>query len=179
MTENEFKDILAAHKDRVFSYACYLLRSHEEAEDVTQEAFVRLWRSAEAVHTPAIRSWLLRVTHNLCIDRARRHGFERRIFLSVDGQRNPAYQTTKIEDDPAAGFDQFELRQRVMSAMQGLPRNLRSAIILRELQGLSYQEIADVLDQSLSAVKVNIHRARKLLRKHLAPILGVSSGESP
>lgn len=177
MTENEFKNMVSIHKDRVFSYACYLLRSREEAEDITQEVFVRLWKNAANLHTSSPRSWLLRVAHNLCIDRARRRGFERSTFIRMDDASRSAHQLSSTEVDPADGFDRNQLQKKVLDAMQHLSTSLRSTIILREIQGLSYQEISEILELPLNTVKVNIHRARQSLRKHLAPFLGVSGGE--
>jgi RNA polymerase sigma-70 factor (ECF subfamily) len=177
MTESEFKKLVLAHKDRVFSYASYLMHNRDEAEDITQEVFVRLWKNAERVDMTCLRAWLLRVAHNLCIDRARRRNFERRAFIPLDGVPGPARQNRDPEEDPAGGFDRNELQRNVLSAMQHLSKSLRSVIILREIQGLSYQEISEILNVPLNTVKVNIHRARQALRKDLAPLLNMSIGE--
>jgi RNA polymerase sigma-70 factor (ECF subfamily) len=172
MTDVEFTKIVSINKDRVFSFACYFLQSREEAEDITQEAFVRLWKNAERINASSIRAWLLRVTHNLCVDRARRRGFERSKFFTFESKDHHP----DSDCDPGVEFDRAELQQKVLEAMQELPQHLQSAIILREIQGLSYQEISDALDAPLNTIKANIHRARHALRKSLAPFFDMTSG---
>jgi RNA polymerase sigma-70 factor (ECF subfamily) len=172
MTDIEFTKIVSMNKDRIFSFACYFLHGQEDAEDVTQEAFVRLWKNADRIEAAAVRSWLLRVAHNLCVDRARRRGFERSRFFAIE----KAHHCPATDCDPGNDIDQFELHEKVLEAMQELPQHLQSAIILREIEGLSYQDISDVLDTPLGTVKVNIHRARRALRQSLAAFFDAPSG---
>ncbi len=178
MTEREFKNVVYQHKDAVFRYAFYLLKHQEDAEDVTQEAFVRFWKYARYKQVGSIKSWLLRVTHNLCVDKLRRRQFERKKFPALDATLlySRAAAADGLPVDPETQFDANELRRVFMDAVEKLPHNLRTPILLREVEGLKYAEIAEVLDLQLHNVKAYLHRAKKILKKELAPYLQPSSG---
>lgn len=178
MRESEFKEIARAHKDDVYRYAFYMLRNREDAGDITQETFIRLWRAGKRQQIRSCKPWLLRVAHNLCLDRLRVRRFENARFSALD-DRDTRVRFSEPHDadaDPEVHMQHAELAAQLQKAIGTLPEHLRSVVILREIEGYSYQEISEVLEQKLNNVKVNLHRARKLLRKQLAPYLKTTSG---
>jgi RNA polymerase sigma-70 factor (ECF subfamily) len=166
MDEKAFKKIVFEYKDQVFNYALHLVREQEDAEDITQEAFIRLWKYRWRHHIKSPRAWLFRVAHNLCIDRLRQKSALNRTFEPLDNHKC-APAGAHQQPEQAIEAERSELRQQLSVALAKLPEKLRSVIVLREIQGFSYREIVEILDLPMSNVKVNIHRAKNALRKHL------------
>ncbi|MEM7052580.1 MAG: sigma-70 family RNA polymerase sigma factor [Acidobacteriota bacterium] len=156
------------YRRRVFSLAFYTLASREEAEEVTQDVLVRFWRRGREIEPQGRLPWILRVTRNACIDllRHRRVGGEK-VPLETEegGERLRAPQA-----DPEAVTRNKGLRRELRTALAELDEPYRSAVILREVQGLSYQEISAALGQPLNTVKVHIHRGRRRLRERLREV---------
>ena len=149
-------------KDRVFSYASMVLRDHAEAQDVAQEALVRLWKHRTRVDAPGAHLWLKRTAHNLCIDRLRQR------------KSRPVVGTEVLETtspDPAPGPRQLaeagELGEQLGRALAALKPKDQAVLVLREVQGLPYGEIAEILNMPLGTLKARLHRARELLRAKL------------
>jgi RNA polymerase sigma-70 factor (ECF subfamily) len=156
----------------VFNLAIRILRNREDAEDASQEVFFRLYRSL-GQYDPGrpFRSWLLRITHNLCIDLLRR----RRVApVSIDGPLRGEEGDSEWDLPDPSGRDPLEEllgkeeRELVEAAIERLGPVLRSAIVLRHMHGLRYEEIAEVLDVPLGTVKVRIFRARAAIADFLA-----------
>jgi len=147
---------------RVLGYATRLLRDRDEAEDVTQEAMLRLWkvagdwRSGEA--KPA--TWLFRVATNLCLDRLRRKG-----NVALEEVAEPADPHPGAE----AGLQDTDRAEALEAALHGLPDRQRQAVVLRHLEGLSNPEIAQVMDISVEAVESLTARGKRALAQSLAP----------
>jgi RNA polymerase sigma-70 factor, ECF subfamily len=162
---------VARYQRRVYTFAHYFLGNWQEAEDVTQEVLLRLWRRGGAVEPAALLPWLLRVTRNACYDllRRRRPG----LALSSPAAEAAAQRVPDGEPGPEEGAVAMEAQRRVRDALRRLPEPYRGAVILREVQGLSYQEISEALDIPLNTVRVHIHRGRQklreLLREEIAP----------
>lgn len=163
MRRQDFDAQVAAHGRKVFTLAVYLLANREEAEDVTQEVLIRLWRRGREVVPEKIGPWLVRVTRNACIDaiRSRKGGSQ----VAID-------EPTGAElCEPAPGPERLahakQLGGRILQALNGLAEPGRSVVILREIQGLSYQEIGEALEMPMSSVRVTLHRGRRRLREEL------------
>jgi RNA polymerase sigma-70 factor, ECF subfamily len=165
MDKNAFKEILRTHRDRVFSYCVYCLRNRDDAEDVTQDAFVRLWRNRGEVDPARIEGWLIRVAHNLCIDQTRRRKTARH-YLGQPEMRMAAEQAASaaLAAGPDQGLAREQTRTLLLDAMSTLKDETRSAVVMHYFQGMKIEEIAQVLEKKTSTVKVQIHRARKVLR---------------
>ncbi len=163
MTNEEFERVVRNHGSRVHSHAVWMLRDREEARDVSQEALVRLWKHRGEVHEAAAREWLLRTAHRLCIDRARRRAARREV------PEGPAEsEAADPAPDPARVLDSSRLGSRLESALLGLsPRN-RAIVLLREVEGLGYEEVAEALGIPLGTLKAALHRSREKLREALA-----------
>jgi RNA polymerase sigma factor (sigma-70 family) len=176
-----FTHILAENKDPVYGYALYMVGNREDAEDIAQDVFLSLWHAREEIEVGAVRWWLLRVCKNACLDLLRRRKVRLRARMSGEEVRErgrvgietteDARRERSLEvSDLGSGALRTELgldTQRVIEAMNDLKDPLRSVIVLRETQDLTYEEIASTLDLSLSAVKVYLHRARRKIRERL------------
>lgn len=173
MDENAFKKILQDNRDRVFSYSVYCLRDRDEAEDVTQDAFLRLWRKRDDVDPERVEAWLIRVAHNLCIDRIRRRRTAR---VHLDGPEMKRAVEDAVKAAQARGPDRDLQREQtralLLEAMGGLRDETRSAVIMHYFQDMRIEDIARVLEQKTGTIKVRLHRARKALRTILDPIAG-------
>ncbi|MFQ5627756.1 MAG: RNA polymerase sigma factor [bacterium] len=168
MDEKAFKKIVLACKDQVFNYALHMVRIQEDAEDITQEAFIRLWKYRWSSHIKSPRAWLFRVTHNLCIDRVRMQSRQNRAFTSMDCAKSETVEQYQ-QPEQILKTERKELQQQISSALANMPERFRSVIVLREIQGFSYREISEILDMKMGNVKTNIHRAKSALKKALAP----------
>ncbi len=171
MRQSHFTTAVLAFKDRIYSHAYYFLGNRPDAEDVTQEVLLRAWQNLHAIRKPTLKAWLMRVTHNLCVDTLRRHKARQMVPAQEAGDEWNAPLPLVAADDPQAAAEQGELQRHLAQAIQRLPARLRSVIIMRELQDMSYEEISSTLGIPLNSVKVYIHRGRRHLRAALAHLL--------
>ncbi len=149
-------------RQRVFSFAYYSLRTREDAEDITQEVFIKLWRNWKKIDHSKMSAWLMRVTRNAIGDHIRRQKSR------GAGQIN---QHENVEDYSAgenveAKNDAEVFRRHISQAIRGLKDPFRSIVMLRDIHGLSYSDIQKTLGMSESQVKVYLHRARRRLREN-------------
>jgi len=161
-----FEQIADRHRDRIFTFAWYCLGDRDDAEDVTQEVLVRLWRNWESLDEPRVMPWLIHVTRNLCIDTLRR----RRTYRGVVAEDPEGAHMARIASaapGPLALAETADFEAQVQEALSGLPEPYRSVVILREIQDLKYEEIGAALDMPLNTVKVYLHRGRRKLRDRL------------
>ncbi len=173
MDRNAFIRILRDHRHRVFSHCLYCLRDRDEAEDATQDAFLRLWRHRDTVDPERVEAWLVRVAHNLCIDRSRRRRSARDYLARPEAKRTveEAAEAARA-NGPDHELQRDQTRAMLLDAMDGLGAETRSAVLMHYFQGLRIEEIAGILELKTSTVKVRLHRARKALRTVLEPIVG-------
>jgi RNA polymerase sigma-70 factor (ECF subfamily) len=165
MDAKTYTGILLENRDRIYTRALYILRDADEAADVTQDVFLRLWRAREGVDAAKVDGWLSRVVHNRCIDTIRR----RKVVAAHLGrgdtevaERLPAPES--LHTDPELGLTLERRRERLLDAMAGLSPETRSVMMMHYFEGMKLREIADALGKTVSALKVQIHRARKALR---------------
>ena len=159
MKQQAFQRALEQQGDRVYSYAVWLLGDREEARDVTQEGLMRLWAGRSVVADGAAGVWLTRTVHRLCIDRLRRRAVRREREL-VD----PASCSESCPERPA---ELTELQSAIGAALTRLSSRDRVLIVLREMQGMSYEAMAEVLEMKIGTLRPAVHRARDRLRKEL------------
>ncbi|MFH1942991.1 MAG: RNA polymerase sigma factor [bacterium] len=164
MKTSAFQKLLREHRHRIFSHAFYFLRNREDAEDVTQEVFIRLWKHWDTVDKFKVVGWMLRVTHNCCID------FTRQRKASVDISRfseernlESMPSTNNVYADPELQLQLTETQKTLLSAMEALSERTRSMLLMHYFQGLKYEEIGEILDTKGSTVKVAVHRGRREL----------------
>jgi RNA polymerase sigma-70 factor (ECF subfamily) len=161
-----FGQLFLRYERTVLNLTWRLLGHREEAEDIKQEAFLRVLTKAEQFRGDcSFKTWILRIAHNLCYSalrrRRRRPETEPLEALIVEPQEE------HVDANPEAHLLRRELTVQVQNALQSLPEHHRTLIVLRELEGLSYEEIAETLGCSRNAVKVRLYRAREALRKKM------------
>ena len=161
-------DLLVLRWDRKIQGAIYrLMGSEEEARDLCQEAFLKAYRGLGGFKGEArFSSWLYQIALNLCRDRMRRR--RGRVMVSLDALEAEA-QGAVLRDE-ASTHDLVEardLQQRVRAAVMALPDDQREVIVLKEYEGLTFQEIAEVLDLPVSTVKTRLYRGLERMREHL------------
>lgn len=156
-----FRELVGRHIGVVAGIARRMLKDEAEAEDIAQEAMLRLWRSAAGLELGpgGLRPWLRRVTSNLCIDRVR-SGQRTVVTDEVPEVADPATQVTNLEGQ--------ELASRVAAAMQALPERQRLALTLFHHEGLSQVEVGQAMGISDEAVESLLARARRALKAGLA-----------
>src|SRR6266571_8541482 len=170
-----FEPLVEKYRQRVWRLAFQVLRDREEAWDCTQDAFVRAFQSLASFRgQSAFYTWLFRLAMNVATDRLRSRGAQARAFGT---QAIPAEEWERTASDPGARPDQAavgaEQRLRIRRALDTLPPNARTIIMLSDVEGLSYREIADVLNCPIGTVMSRLHNARKRLRTVLGPMLAV------
>jgi RNA polymerase sigma-70 factor (ECF subfamily) len=138
-----------------------------DADDVTQEVFIRVWENFEKFNINKARAWIMRTTHNLCLDYLRRRKTAMQRELQIDDGFEDDYNFKDEKSDPSIQADMNMRQPKIKEAIDNLPEILRSVFVLYELNGLKYKEIGNVLDIPINSVKVYLMRARKKLQEEL------------
>jgi RNA polymerase sigma-70 factor (ECF subfamily) len=160
--QNAFETILSAHERMIYGICLRMTGNRDDAMDVSQETAVRVWRnigrfSGEA----ALSTWIYRIATNACLDHLRK----RRDTLSVDEMGEGGYApAAPATETPEGALGGKETLREVERALTQLPEDQRAAVVLRDVQDLSYEEVARVLGVNLNTVKSRISRGRKNLR---------------
>lgn len=168
-----FEQLVEKYRERVWRLAFQYLRDRDEAWDVAQEAFVRAWQALPAFRgQSAFYTWLFRIAINVATDRARQRAARVRAF-GAEAVPEEDWDRTLVDpsDGPEAAAVRAEQRARIQRGLEALPEHHRTIIMLSDLQGLSYREIAEVLDIPMGTVMSRLHNARKRLREILRPLL--------
>jgi len=169
MEKETYIKLLEEHRDCIYSLAVYSLRDADDASDITQETFLRLWRYNGELGSRQAKAWLMRVCHNLCIDQARRRKTVRTYFGVPDHEAVETLTSNgNNSEDPEANLQQHQQQQALLNSMAILPAETRSIMMLHYFQDLKIQEIAGLLGLKASTIKVRLHRARHSLKKHLS-----------
>ncbi len=144
-----------------------MLRSTDDARDVTQDVLIRLWRQGAEVEEAKVLPWLMRVTRNACIDVLRR----RKMIDELTENGTEVDGLPHDDDTPADLLQQKDERRLIESALDRLSEPYRSIVVLREIQHLKYEEISAAMDLPMNTVKVYLHRGRKMLRETLTEVI--------
>jgi RNA polymerase sigma-70 factor (ECF subfamily) len=171
-------EVVEQHSDRVYRLAYRLTGNPHDAEDLTQEVFVRVFRSLDTYRPGTFEGWLHRITTNLFLDQARRK--QRIRFDALSDERADRLRSSLPTPDLAYTDQRFD--DDVERALQALPPDFRAAVVLCDVEGLSYEEIAEILGAKLGTVRSRIHRGRALLRRalaHRAPTSGRARYSGP
>jgi RNA polymerase sigma-70 factor (ECF subfamily) len=167
-----FRQLVERHQNAVIGTVAKMLGNHSEAEDIAQQVFLRIWRNAKRYRPDAkFTTYLFTITRNLVFNETRRKS--RKKEVSSDEREENSNQLIEASPDrqPDAELLQAELQHAVDEAIAALPETQRMAVVLRRYEQLSYEEIAVVLDLSVSAVKSLLFRARTTLREALSDYL--------
>ncbi len=166
-----FAALVERHQFLVVGTIARMLGDAAEAEDIAQQVFLRVWKSASRYRPQArFTTWLLTITRNLVFNEMRRRK-RSPVLPTLDPEGEPPPGTTEAARGPDAVLLQGELERAVRAAIAQLPEQQRLALILRRYDELSYEEIAEVLEQSVPGVKSLLFRARTELRQRLASYL--------
>ena len=156
-----YRQWVKEYQDQAWTVARYILKDAQEAEDATQEAFVKLWNNQDSIDPERVKPWLMKVTRNGCLDRLRR----RRDNVEFDESHMPADVSGPMQRAAA-----YEISVWLKRAIGGLKEPYRSLVVLRDVNQHSYEEVAGMLELSLAQVKTYLHRARKQLREQLSEV---------
>ncbi len=167
LQSSKFECLVNQHKNKIYNYSIYMVKNHMDAEDITQEVMIRTWQNINKFKFIAARAWIMRTTHNLCLDYLRRQGRKFKREVQIDDNLSNKIVDERSDVIPDEILNQNFIDSKIKNAVEILPGNLKSSFVLYELQGFKYKEISKILDIPLNSVKVNILRARKQLQKEL------------
>lgn len=174
-----FDEIVARYKDGVFNYIRRMIANHDDVEDLTQEVFVRAFASIKTFRRESnLRTWLYRIATNLCVDRYRRGGIEKQLISPLDQDEDGEWRFPEIPDgtyDPQRVYARTELQSEIQKALLELPEKLRAAVLLYDLEGMSYEEVAQTLGCPVGTVKSRLFNARVQLRVILRSYMDLDS----
>jgi RNA polymerase sigma-70 factor, ECF subfamily len=151
-----------ANRVRIYRYVLHLVHDSAEAEDITQETFLRAHRFRESIRDHgAVRSWLYQIATHVCLDRLR----QRKPQVSLDAEEGAQHveSITSIQPSALDAAERKETSQCVQQCLQFLPDHYRAVILMHEVYSLTGAEIASLLNANLTAVKMRLHRARRML----------------
>lgn len=173
-----WSEIVARNWRKVFNVAYRFVGRHEEAEDLTQEIFLKIFRALHTFDRRAnFQTWLISISRNFCIDHYRSRRKERdTIAGDVDAS---TLSPVSKERGPQSLMEQRDLRDLIRTALDGLPSTLREAVVLRDLQEFSYHEIAERLGLPEGTVKSRINRGRSELAARLKQLQDQAARRSP
>ena len=166
--ERAFTAIVTEFEGTVYRFAYHMVGNREDAMDVSQEVFVKLWRSLSSFRGDAsFQAWLLQITKNTALDLLRKQAHTPLSLTHPDKEEN--VKTLDVADtdanaNPQAAYEKRETVETVRRAIGRLPEDQRQVLVLRDMEGLSYETIARVLSLEIGTVKSRLHRARNSLR---------------
>src|SRR6186713_1409357 len=176
--QQAWDQIVRQHWRKVFNLAYKFVGRHDEAEDLTQDIFLKIFKALHTFDRRAnFQTWLISISRNLCIDHYRSVRKERETMArDVDASTlTPASR----ERSPYGELEQIDLRVRIRQALAELPPTLREAVVLRDLQEFSYQEIADKLRLPEGTVKSRINRGRLELARQIRRLQSMGPAGKP
>jgi RNA polymerase sigma-70 factor, ECF subfamily len=167
-----FEQLIERHQALVIGTVARMLGSNSDVEDLAQQVFLRVWRSASRyVPKAKFTTWLLKITRNLVFNEMRRTKRQALVPMQAEGQTEELPMKDESVQSPAEALLEHELQKAIEDAIIELPVTQRMALVLRRYEGRSYEEIGDILDLSVPAVKSVLFRARTELRVRLASYL--------
>ena len=164
-----FESLMTAYENRIYSLALRSTGSEQDAADITQEVFLRAWKNLDSFRgDSSLSTWLYRVTSNLCVDFARKKAAEG-MPTSIDDEESPAADLADPSRmaQPEAAAENSELREELQFALAQLSEEHRRVVLLRDVAGMTYTDIARTLGLEEGTVKSRLARARASLRKIL------------
>ncbi|MDL2317518.1 sigma-70 family RNA polymerase sigma factor [Eubacteriales bacterium OttesenSCG-928-A19] len=161
-----FEALLAPHERKIYALCLRILGNQEDAKDCAQEAILRIWRSLGTYRRQAsFTTWSCRIATNVCLDLLRRN--KARPAVSLDTVAEVRFEATDGRADPHAQAETAARKRAMTEGIAELSPDMRAALVLRDVQGFSYDEVAEVLQVPLGTVKSRVSRARDRLRDAL------------
>ncbi len=175
MDAAQFQEIAGKHAGFVYNVAYRMMGNRHDAEEVAQDAFLSAWKARDRFRGDAQPStWLYRITVNAALMRLRKD--KRRKEMTVPEEAEMDIPATDWAQSPAASAINAELGDRLKTAITELPPDLRAAVVLRDVEGLSNEEAAETLGISVPALKARLHRGRVALRNALSRYVAERGG---
>lgn len=165
MQKESFQQIFNREREKIYRFALRILADPLKAEDVRQEVLVKCWKHEKELQdmdNPA--AWMIRVTRNLCIDKLRK--IKRKAYVDLD----EAHGVVGEDPHPGRSTEISDLMSTLKTILETFPEKQKMVFHLREIEGMAYKEIGEILRMSLDDVKVNLHRARKKMQHQLSMV---------
>jgi RNA polymerase sigma-70 factor (ECF subfamily) len=164
-----FKEMVLPHLNAAYNLARWLTRNDQDAEDVTQEAFLRAFKFFDSFRGEQGRAWLLGIVRNTCYTRLQKdRGRELNTLFDEESHSLESQGPDMPHDNPESILSRHQNFRKLNGALERLPVEFRETVVLKDLEDLSYKEIAEVTAVPLGTVMSRLARGRKLLRVHLA-----------
>ena len=162
-----FEQLMAAHENKMYAVALRMCGNREDAQDCLQEAMIRVFRSISGFKgQSSFSTWVYRITMNTCLDELRRR--KNRPNTSLDGLYDAGWSPVDPGQTPEKSALIKDMRRQLQAFIRELPEDMRAAIVLRDVEGYSYDEIASMLDVNVGTIKSRISRGREKLREKIA-----------
>ncbi|MGE5632629.1 MAG: sigma-70 family RNA polymerase sigma factor [Caulobacteraceae bacterium] len=166
-----FELLISSYDKKAYNIALRMMGNEEDAKDMAQEALIRVFKAVKDFkEQSSFSTWLYRIVTNVCLDELRRRKKEKTVSLENTVETDSGEMRLEVCSDketPENVYERLEQRQLIKDAIKELNEEYRSVIILRDIQGFSYEEISSMLDCSLGTIKSRINRARSALRDKL------------
>ena len=170
--QSAFEELVLKHQDRIYNLCRHILGSAHDAEDAAQDTFIKAFQNLKNFRPEAsFYTWLYRIAVNTCLDYKKRPFFES-LFKSSDKGEEFMVERPSDEPSPDRLYESKQIGHALRVSLRQLSEKLRTALILKEIEGLSYEEIAEVLDISIGTVKSRISRAREELKGLMKNYIG-------
>lgn len=167
-----FEELIGSYQKRVFNLALRIIGNYDDAADLAQEAFVRIYKAISSFkEQSSFSTWVYRITTNVCLDEIRKRKNRKVVYIDEDIQTDDGEMKRQVissDPGPDEAAERSEIRRIVNDAINRLPEEQRVVITLRDLQGMSYEEIARILELPAGTVKSRINRARLALKNMLS-----------
>ncbi|PKR79924.1 RNA polymerase sigma factor [Brumimicrobium salinarum] len=157
MNRREYNIAVKLHASNLYGYVFGFLRNSEDTQDIVQDVFEKLWKNRKKVEVEKCKAWMFRTGHNALINFSKR--------------KNRTVYNTELVPEKSKIDNRFETQEIIDLALSLLPPTQKSIVLLRDLEGYSYNEISEILDLSDSQVKVYLYRARKKIKKQLGDLI--------
>ncbi len=169
IAETKYNFLIQQYKNRIYSYSLFLLKNKMDADDVTQEVLIKIWKNINNFNILSAKTWIMKTTHNLCIDyiRRRKSDLAKNIY-SLDDISN--FIENNENESPINIVEGAITEEKIKNSVKMLPENLKSVFVLYEIQGMKYKEISKTLEIPINSVKVYLLRARKQLQQQLKKV---------
>ncbi len=162
-----FEELVLKYQDRIYNLCRHMLGNIHDAEDAAQDTFIKAYHNLDNFRPEAsFYTWLYRIAVNTCLDYKKRPFFES-FFKEADEGEDYIDEPASDRPSPEKLYESKQIGLALHNGIRNLPLKLRTAIVLKEIEGLSYEEIADILEVSIGTVKSRISRAREELKQHL------------
>jgi RNA polymerase sigma-70 factor (ECF subfamily) len=166
-----YGELVRKHQDRLYNTVIRLVENAEDARDLVQDAFIQAYRSLDRFHgDSAFYTWLYRIAVNAAISHKRRH----RVMVSLEADHHGASfepADDDVQSDPTGRMEQDDRDRQVREALDGLPAEYRTVLVMKEIDGHKYETIAQMLDCPIGTVRSRLHRARLELRERLRHLM--------